>query len=114
MEWSCQGWRCSINSSGISNSLAPSYEHLLKVGQPGEVIWQVQHAGSNLYTTSYIGKTYQFELPADINLHFNKSGDTDGTSWEPVNLDQEIIYNGGISEVGFQTLSLPSGIFVLK
>ena len=85
----------------ISNSLAPSYEHLLKVGQPGEVIWQVQHAGSNLYTTSYIGKTYQFELPADINLHFNKSGDTDGTSWEPVNFSQEIIYNGGISEVGF-------------
>ena len=75
--------------------------HLQKVGQPGEVIWQVQHAGSNLYTTSYIGKTYQFELPADINLHFNKSSDTDGASWEPVNLDQEIIYNGGISELGW-------------
>ena len=25
--------------------------------------------------------------------------DTDGTSWEPVNEDQETIYNGGISEV---------------
>ena len=47
------------------------------VAQPGEVIWQVQHAGSNLYTSSYIGKTYQFELPADINLHFNKSRSED-------------------------------------
>ena len=81
-------------------------EHHEKVGQPGEVIWQVQHAGSNLYTTSYIGKTYQFELPADINLHFNKSDDTDGTSWKPVNLEQEIIYNGGISEESFQTMNV--------
>ena len=95
----------SSNSSAIN-------EHHEKVGQPGEVIWQVQHAGSNLYTTSYIGKTYQFELPADINLHFNKSGDTDGTSWKPVNLEQEIIYNGGISEEGFQTMNVSNLIHI--
>src|SRR5262245_47287857 len=70
----------------------------INFGQPGEVIWQIQHHNGSLYAGSYFGDHYDPDK-SDMNLLFNFT--TDNVNWNPVNASLPIIYNGGVSEMGF-------------
>jgi hypothetical protein len=68
-------------------------------GRPGEVPWEVKVRNGQVYMTSYIGDHYSFGK-SKINIHFSQS--SDGLNWKPVNPNLSTVYQGGVSEVGFE------------
>lgn len=69
-------------------------------GHEGEVVWEIVQENGTAYSQSYSG---QYGLPGDgtdlgqLDMFLNMS--TDGINWQPVG--QEVIYHGGLTEVGF-------------
>jgi hypothetical protein len=68
-------------------------------GTPGEIPWELKERNGVVYMTSYIGNHYSAGKSV-IDVHFSQS--TDGINWQPVNPAKPNIYQGGVSEVGFE------------
>ena len=63
-----------------------------------QVRWQVNYQNGRYHASSYFGNGYTVEL-GGYHLRFNTS--VDGLNWTAVNQDKPIVYEGGISEVGW-------------
>ncbi len=68
-------------------------------GLPGEVPWDVKVRGGRAWMTSYRGDHYSLGA-GTIDVLFQVS--TDGLSWQPVDPARPVVYQGGVSEVGFE------------
>ena len=68
-------------------------------GTPGEVPWEVKVRNGQVYMTSYLGDHYSGGK-SKIDVHFSVS--PDGLNWKPVNPSAPFVYEGGVSEVGFE------------
>jgi len=67
-------------------------------GHLGEIVWEVVVENGTAYSVSYSGTHYSPNVNlGDVNLFLNRS--QDGLNWSPVG--KTIVYNGGISEVGW-------------
>jgi len=67
-------------------------------GHDGEIAWQLGVVNGTAYASSYSGNHYDPE-DSNIAVFFNYS--TDGIHWQPVNPDITVLYDGGVSEVGW-------------
>lgn len=68
-------------------------------GTPGEVPWEIKVRNNRVYMTSYIGNHYSAGA-STVLVHFSVSDD--GLNFSPVDPDHPTIYEGGVSEVGFE------------
>ena len=68
-------------------------------GAPGEIPWEIKVRNDKVYMTSYLGDHYSAGR-SNIQVHFSVSDD--GLNWQPVNPVHPTIYEGGVSEVGFE------------
>ena len=68
-------------------------------GLPGEVPWEIKERNGQLYMTSYLGDHYS-SGKSKINVFFKTS--KNGIDWAPVNPNTPFVYEGGVSEVGFE------------
>jgi hypothetical protein len=66
-----------------------------KVGEPGEIPWDIKVRGGRAWMTSYKGSHYSLKR-AWIDVRFQSSAD--GARWE----DTKTVYRGGVSEAGFE------------
>lgn len=68
-------------------------------GQPEEIPWQLGVFNGTAYTSSYVGNHYSLTNRPNISVFLNES--TDGWNWQPVSPDAPVVYQGGVSEVGW-------------
>jgi hypothetical protein len=67
--------------------------------EDGEVPWEIKARGDKAWATSYIGNHYSAGR-SDIAVHFRVSDD--GLHWRHVNESHPIVYEGGVSEAGWE------------
>jgi len=84
-------------------------------GTPGEIAWQLRYplrmfscwpcwrkfsvVGNTAFATSYIGDHYSTDA-SNVKVFFNYT--TDGKTWKPFDVNNPVVYYGGVSEVGFE------------
>ena len=62
--------------------------------------WEVKERNGVAYMSSYIGSHYSTSNDSKIDVYFKKS--EDGIHWQDVNPAHPIMYEGGVSEVGYE------------
>lgn len=77
---------------------ARDWTELEQWGEEHEVPWAFQVEGEKAYLTTYLGHHYGLE-PGVVETRFYVSDD--GLEWSPVGEGGPVVYEGGVSEVGF-------------